>query len=66
MEEQVKKVSRIPFVQNAWLKGQKLNVMGMVYDLETGLLKTVTKTLKGVSDIPGGVAPLKEVSEPHE
>lgn len=34
------------------MKGIKLNVIGMVYDVETGLLKSVTKTLKGIKDIP--------------
>jgi carbonic anhydrase len=34
------------------MKGQKLNIIGLVYDIETGLLKSVTKTIKGIEDLP--------------
>lgn len=52
MEEQVRRISRIPIVQSTWTKGIKLNVIGMVYDVETGLLKSVTKTIRGIQDLP--------------
>lgn len=52
VDEQVRRISRIPIVQSTWMKGIKLNIIGMVYDIETGLLKSVTKTLKGIKDLP--------------
>jgi carbonic anhydrase len=33
VEEQVRRISRIPIVQSTWMKGKKLNIFGMVYDI---------------------------------
>ncbi|WP_440998950.1 carbonic anhydrase [Fodinibius sp. SL11] len=38
VREQVKNICHSPFVQQAWDQGQELNVHGLIYDLETGLL----------------------------
>jgi carbonic anhydrase len=35
---QVQNTCHSPFVQQAWAAGQELNVHGLIYDLETGLL----------------------------
>lgn len=48
----MQKISRVPIVQSTWTKGIRLNIIGMVYDIETGLLKSVTKTIKGIDDLP--------------
>lgn len=37
--QQVRHVSRISFVQNAWARGQSLSIHGWVYKLEDGLLR---------------------------
>ena len=52
MKEQVRRASRINFVQQSWSEGKKVNIYGLVYSLETGLLKQVGTTIKGIKDIP--------------
>lgn len=37
--EQVQNVCRTPFVQNAWDKGDKLSVYGLIYHIENGILR---------------------------
>lgn len=34
------------------MKGKNINIFGMVYDIETGLLKSVTKPIRGIADLP--------------
>lgn len=52
MEEQVRRITRIPVVQSTWMQGRKLTIIGIVYDIETGLLKSVVKPYKGIADLP--------------
>lgn len=40
--EQVSNVCRTTIVQNAWSKGQKLSVHGVIYDLANGLLQDLS------------------------
>jgi carbonic anhydrase len=40
--EQVSNVCRTTIVQNAWAKGQKLSVHGLIYDLANGLLQDLS------------------------
>lgn len=51
VKEQVEQVATSTVVQKAWANGQQLNVHGMVYNLEDGLLKDlgVSKTQKSVT-----------------
>lgn len=39
IQEQVKNLARISFIQDEWAKGNKLQLHGWVYSLEDGLLK---------------------------
>ncbi len=40
--EQVSNVCRTTIVQNAWAKGQRLAVHGLIYDLSNGLLQDLS------------------------
>lgn len=45
VKAQVINVSHSPFVQQAWKKGQEVNVHGLIYDLKDGLLKDLGLTV---------------------
>jgi carbonic anhydrase len=47
---QVRHVSRISTVVDAWNRGQTLVVHGWVYDLHDGLLRDLNVTLEGGAD----------------
>jgi len=52
--EQVSNVCHTTIVQNAWAKGQKLSVHGLIYDLANGLLQDLSvrvSTAEQVNDI---------------
>lgn len=51
VQEQVHDLSNTSIVQNAWAKGQFLQVHGVVYDIANGLLKDMEVMTKGSSDI---------------
>ena len=42
VERQIEKLKSTSIVQHAWEKGQELHLHGWIFDLETGLLKTLT------------------------
>lgn len=42
VEEQVLSIGRTSIIQRAWTNGQDITIHGWIFDLETGLLKTVT------------------------
>jgi len=48
--EQVWNVCQTRFVQNAWDKGEELNIHGWVYDISDGLLKDLDVTVTGRAD----------------
>lgn len=50
--EQVFNLSKTTIVQNAWGKGKKLNVHGLVYDLKTGVLQDLDTTMSAKSALP--------------
>lgn len=51
MRQQVINVARIPVVQKAWQKGKNLNIHGVVYNLEDGVLKDLGLTMCGLKDL---------------
>jgi carbonic anhydrase len=51
--EQVFNLSKISIIQNAWNKGKKLSVHGVVYDLKTGILNDLNTTTADKSELPG-------------
>lgn len=46
--QQVVNVAKVPVVQQAWIKGEKLCIHGVVYDLRDGILKDLGITLSAV------------------
>jgi carbonic anhydrase len=50
--EQVLNLSKTSIVQNAWEKGKKLAVHGVVYDLKTGTLQDLETTMEDQSELP--------------
>ncbi len=51
VHEQVKHVSQIPAIQNAWADGQPLAIHGCIYGIEDGLLKQITKSITGIHEV---------------
>ena len=49
--EQVKNVCHTTFVQNAWMRGQKLSVHGFVYSLGNGLLNDLSIEVSGTEQL---------------
>ena len=49
--EQVSNVCRTTIVQNAWAKGQKLSVHGLIYDLANGLLQDLSIRLNSAEQL---------------
>ncbi|MBC7426640.1 MAG: carbonic anhydrase [Bacteroidia bacterium] len=58
IRKQVHNVSKISFVKDVWEKGETLKIHGWVYDLDTGLLKTICEISSGdiPNDVPLGMA----------
>jgi carbonic anhydrase len=51
VEEQVFDLVKTSIVQNAWSKGQKLFVHGLVYDISNGILKDLNVTVSDNSEL---------------
>ena len=49
---QVRNVGTTPTVQEAWARGQRIEVHGWIYDLKDGLLRDLGATLGQPEDIP--------------
>ena len=49
--EQVSNVCRTTIVQNAWAKGQKLAVHGLIYDLSNGLLQDLSVRINSAEQL---------------
>ncbi|MGB0958062.1 MAG: carbonic anhydrase [Litorivicinus sp.] len=49
--QQVRNVSRLPVVQQAWENGQPLEIHGCVYSLENGILQNLGLTRRGINDL---------------
>ena len=49
--QQVRNVCYTPIVQNAWLKGQKLSVHGVIYGIENGILKDLDVTTRSINEL---------------
>jgi carbonic anhydrase len=50
--EQVFNLTKTSIIQNAWSKGKKLSVHGLVYDLRTGFLNDLNTTITDKSELP--------------
>src|SRR5687768_14761944 len=50
--EQVFNLTKTSIIQNAWSKGKKLEVHGVVYDLRTGVLNDLNATVVDKSELP--------------
>ena len=46
--EQVRNICHIPVVQKAWSEGQPLSVHGLIYDIETGLLRDLGVSISDI------------------
>lgn len=49
--EQVRNICHTSIVQNAWLRGQKLAVHGVIYSIEDGILKDLEVTTSSMDEI---------------
>jgi carbonic anhydrase len=49
VQEQVSNISQCTAVQEAWERGQQLEVHGWIYDLKDGLLRDMNCTRKGMN-----------------
>jgi len=52
VKQQVINVSRIPAVQQAWVKGKKLYIHGVVYNLKDGILRDLGLTTSKLDHVP--------------
>lgn len=50
--EQVFNLTKTSIIQQAWLKGKKLAVHGVVYDLKTGILADIEASITDQSELP--------------
>lgn len=50
VEMQVRRLASIPTVENAWARGQTLNVHGWIYGIHDGLLRDIGPTLSSIDD----------------
>ncbi len=53
--EQVSNVSQTTVVQDAWSRGQKLSVHGVIYGLQDGLLRDLDITVRSIEDVAAHV-----------
>lgn len=53
--EQVSNVSQTTVVQDAWSRGQKLSVHGVIYGLQDGLLRDLGITVRSLEDVAAHV-----------
>lgn len=51
VREQVRNICYSPFVQQAWDNGQPLTIHGLIYDLETGLLKDLDINISSAAEV---------------
>lgn len=51
VKAQVANVARTRIVQNAWLRGQQLDIHGWIYSVRDGLLRDLETTISGVEQI---------------
>ena len=63
--EQAKHLSRIPLVQLHWKNGDPIEIVGVVYDIRTGLLKNVMEPINGFEDIPESEEFIDFIHEEH-
>jgi carbonic anhydrase len=50
--EQVFNLTKTSIIQQAWMKGKKLAVHGVIYDLKTGILTDIETTMSDQSELP--------------
>lgn len=50
--EQVFNLTKTSIIQNAWMKGKKLAVHGLVYDIKNGILNDLDITMTDQSELP--------------
>lgn len=55
VEQQIKNISNLPFIQKAWKDGKKLTIHGWIYGLEDGLLKDLGHQAQSIDDVPSAV-----------
>ncbi|MFT3930454.1 MAG: carbonate dehydratase [Spongiibacteraceae bacterium] len=51
VKAQVANVARTGIIQNAWLRGQKLDIHGWIYSVRDGLLRDLDTTISGAEQI---------------
>ncbi|BCD97980.1 carbonate dehydratase [Marinagarivorans cellulosilyticus] len=49
--QQVANVTHLPAIQNAWEEGQELSVHGWIYDINDGLLKSLTPSIDNIEQV---------------
>ncbi len=50
IEMQVRRVAQTPIVENAWARGQRLNLHGWIYAIHDGLLRDLGPHLSSVEE----------------
>ena len=50
--EQVKNITMLPIVQNAWKQGQHLSIHGWVFNIKTGIIKDLNITKREITELP--------------
>lgn len=66
IEMQVRRIASIPTVENAWARGQKLQIHGWIYGMHDGLLRDLGPTLSSVVERDALISIDDRVHEPTE
>ncbi|MCC6890711.1 MAG: carbonic anhydrase [Hyphomicrobiales bacterium] len=66
VEMQVRRVASIPTVENAWLRGQPLQLNGWLYGMHDGLLRDLGPTLSSVAERDALISIDERVHQPAE
>lgn len=52
VKSQVYDIAKIPCVQKAWIKSKPLRIHGLVYQMDTGVLKDLGLTINKLDQVP--------------
>jgi len=64
VREQVLSVGQTTIVEDAWARGQKLEIHGWVYSLENGLLRDLKLTLSGIDQLDAANLEARRLAAP--
>jgi len=64
VREQVLSVGQTTIVEDAWARGQKLEIHGWVYSLENGLLRDLKLTLSGIDQLEAANLEARRLAAP--